>query len=53
MTPRVATGGMGHARLARQSGLGMAPLLSTLLEMELKGLIKQLPGKCFIRKPIS
>jgi DNA processing protein len=36
-------------QMARQSGLNIAPLLSTLLEMELKGLIKQLPGKCFIR----
>jgi DNA processing protein len=40
-------------QMARQSEIGIAPLLSTLLEMELKGLIKQLPGKYFIRNKKS
>ena len=33
--------------LARQTGLGMGILLSQLLEMEIKGWIRQLPGKFF------
>ena len=36
-------------QMVRQSGIGISPMLSLLLEMELKGLIKQLPGKYFIR----
>jgi DNA processing protein len=36
-------------QIARQTEISIAPLLSTLLEMELKGMIKQLPGKFFIR----
>ncbi len=33
--------------LARQTGLGIGVLLSRLLEMEIKGWVKQLPGKFF------
>jgi DNA processing protein len=36
--------------LARETGLAVGPLLSQLLEMELMGVIKQLPGKFFERK---
>jgi DNA processing protein len=36
-------------QLVRQAGVGISPMLSLLLEMELRGLIKQLPGKYFIR----
>ncbi len=36
-------------QIVRQTGIGISPLLSLLLEMELKGLIKQQPGKYFIR----
>lgn len=36
--------------LARETGLAVGPLLSHLLDMELKGVIKQLPGKFFERK---
>jgi DNA processing protein len=36
-------------QLVRQAGIGISPMLSLLLEMELRGLIKQLPGKFFIR----
>jgi predicted Rossmann fold nucleotide-binding protein DprA/Smf involved in DNA uptake len=35
--------------MVRQAGIGISPMLSLLLEMELKGLIKQLPGKMFVR----
>lgn len=37
-------------QVVRQSGMGISPLLSLLLEMELNGLIKQLPGKYFSRR---
>jgi predicted Rossmann fold nucleotide-binding protein DprA/Smf involved in DNA uptake len=33
--------------LARRTGLGMGTLLSQLLEMEIKGWVRQLPGKFF------
>jgi DNA processing protein len=36
--------------LARQTGLGMGILLSELLEMEIKGWVRQLPGKFFERR---
>jgi DNA processing protein len=36
-------------QMVRQAGIGISPLLTLLLEMELKGLIKQLPGKFFVR----
>lgn len=36
-------------QIARQVEMGIARILSLLLELELKGLIKQLPGKFFIR----
>ena len=39
-------------QMVRESRLGIAPLLSLLLEMELQGWIQQLPGKYFIRKPL-
>jgi DNA processing protein len=39
-------------QIVRESRLGIAPLLSLLLEMELQGWIQQLPGKYFIRKPL-
>jgi DNA processing protein len=37
-------------QMVRQAGIGISPMLSLLLEMELKGLIKQLPGKFFTRR---
>lgn len=36
--------------LARQTGLGMGSLLSQLLEMEIKGWVRQLPGKFFEKR---
>jgi DNA processing protein len=36
-------------QMVRQTEIGIAPLLSILLEMEIKGWIKQLPGKYFVR----
>jgi DNA processing protein len=36
--------------LARQTGLGMGLLLAQLLEMELKGWVRQLPGKFFEKR---
>ncbi|MBI4764424.1 MAG: DNA-protecting protein DprA [Deltaproteobacteria bacterium] len=45
------SGGSLHVdQMVRQTGIGISPLLSLLLEMELKGLIRQLPGKYFIRR---
>ena len=35
--------------IARQSNLDPAMVSSTLMRMELKGIIKQLPGKMFVR----
>ncbi len=37
-------------QMVRQGGMGISPLLSLLLEMEIKGLIQQLPGKFFSRR---
>lgn len=37
-------------QLARQTGLGMGTLLAQLLEMEIKGWVRQLPGKIFEKK---
>ncbi len=37
-------------QVARQNEMGISRNLSLLLEMELKGLIKQLPGKLFVRR---
>jgi DNA processing protein len=36
-------------QIARRAEISIAPLLSILLEMEIKGMIKQQPGKFFIR----
>jgi DNA processing protein len=36
-------------QLVRRTEIGISPLLSLLLEMELNGVIKQLPGKYFVR----
>jgi DNA processing protein len=36
-------------QMVRQTEIGIAPLLSILLEMEIKGWIRQLPGKYFVR----
>jgi DNA processing protein len=36
--------------ITRKSEIGISRLLSLLLEMELKGLVKQLPGKLFVRR---
>lgn len=46
----LSDGSMHVDQMVRQSGMGISPLLSLLLEMELKGLIKQLPGKYFSRR---
>jgi DNA processing protein len=45
----LSDGSLHVDQMVRQSGIGISPLLSLLLEMELKGLIKQLPGKFFMR----
>jgi DNA processing protein len=45
----LSNGSLQVDQMVRQSGIGISPLLSLLLEMELKGLIKQLPGKFFTR----
>jgi len=37
-------------QMVREAEIGISPMLSLLLEMELKGLIKQLPGKLFVRR---
>jgi DNA processing protein len=37
-------------QMVRQAGVGISPLLVLLLEMELKGVVQQLPGKYFNRK---
>jgi DNA processing protein len=37
-------------QIVRRSEMGISGLLSLLLGMELKGLIKQLPGKYFARR---
>jgi DNA processing protein len=43
-----------HVNLvARQSQMEISRILSLLLEMELKGLIKQLPGKLFVRREME
>jgi DNA processing protein len=36
--------------LAEASGTGVAELTGTLLSLEMRELIRQLPGKCFVRK---
>jgi DNA processing protein len=36
--------------LAPASGMGLAELSGALLELEMRELIRQLPGKCFVRK---
>jgi DNA processing protein len=36
--------------LAEASGAGVAELTATLLGLEMRELIRQLPGKCFVRK---
>jgi hypothetical protein len=36
--------------LAEASGAGVAELTGTLLGLEMRELIRQLPGKCFVRK---
>jgi DNA processing protein len=35
--------------IAREGGLDPATVSSTLMKMELKGLVRQLPGKLFVR----
>ena len=45
----LADGSLHVDQMVRQAGMGISPILSLLLEMELKGLIKQLPGKMFVR----
>jgi len=45
----LADGSLHVDQMVRQAGIGISPMLSLLLEMELKGLIKQLPGKMFVR----
>ena len=45
----LSDGSMQVDQMVRQTGIGISPMLSLLLNMELKGLIKQLPGKFFIR----
>jgi DNA processing protein len=45
----LSNGALHVDQMVRQAGIGISPLLSLLLEMELKGLIKQLPGKFFVR----
>jgi len=42
-----ATRGIGIERLAETCGLAPGPLLATLLELELRGLARQLPGRRF------
>ena len=42
-----ATRGVGIERLAETCGLAPGPLLATLLELELRGLARQLPGRRF------
>ncbi len=42
-----ATGGVGIERLGAVSGLAPGPLLATLLELELLGLVRSLPGRRF------
>jgi DNA processing protein len=46
----LATGAKQIDPIARETGLAVGILLSQLLDMELKGVIKQLPGKYFERK---
>jgi DNA processing protein len=36
--------------LAEVSGQGVAELTATLLSLEMRELIRQLPGKCFVRR---
>ncbi len=45
----LSNGSIHVDQMVRQAGIGISPMLSLLLEMELKGLIKQLPGKYFTR----
>jgi DNA processing protein len=40
--------GIGIDRLGEACGLAPGPLLATLLELELKGLVRQLPGRRFM-----
>ena len=42
-----ATGGIGIERLGAESGLAPGTLLATLLELELLGLVRSLPGRRF------
>jgi len=46
----LSNGSLHVDQMVRQAGIGISPMLSLLLEMELKGLIKQLPGKLFTRR---
>jgi DNA processing protein len=43
-----ATRGIGIERLGEASGIAPGPLLAILLELELRGLVRQLPGRRFI-----
>ena len=36
--------------LAEQSGLGIPELTGALLGLEMRELVRQLPGKCFVRR---
>ncbi len=36
--------------LAQASGLALPELMSALLALEMRELVRQLPGKCFVRK---
>jgi DNA processing protein len=40
-------------QIARQNEMEMSRILSLLMEMELKGLISQLPGKLFVRREVD
>ncbi|MFQ5877921.1 MAG: DNA-processing protein DprA [Acidobacteriota bacterium] len=40
--------GVGVDRLAASCGMAAGPLLAVLLELEIRGLVKQLPGRVFV-----
>ena len=49
LVPEPAEGDVDIDRLCRQSGSAAAEILAALLELELAGLIKALPGKRYVR----